>query len=740
MTKPLEAAFDLAALVSGVVACARFMTALHKCICIALGLLALSAHGGAPEQPAATIDAKNLRVEREKQLAHGEGDVVLRYKDLTLRADKVRYNIATDEIWAEGNVRLNRQNQEWVVPSAYYNLKTRAFKTDVASGVFDSLTMRGENIQMTGSNRYSISKATLTTCDYDHPHYRLEAVRADIWPGERVVLYNVTLRFGNVPVFWFPMMAWSLKDRESPFEVAVGQESRAGFFILTEYRVSLNRHLQATLHVDGRTKRGPAVGTDFDYVYGNAVGSVKGYYSRDTSSPDEIDKLYGKTIPRNRYRFDWQHKQELPDDVSLTVNASKQSDSDFMDDFFQSRYHREGEPASVADVTKRGENYTLSLMAQPQLNPFFAEVERLPEARWSVNRMRVANTPLFYESDTSAGYYHNTHGRTNDPAFEGHSPRVDTFHQIVLPQQYFGWLSVVPRAGIRGTWYMRDASGASSSNEVHRFLYTAGIESSFKFWRSWNNVEDKRYDIHGLRHIVEPFVNYQWVGSPNEQPNDLLQFDYRYTTLWDSRPLLVTRYHALDFPANTAIDALGRQNLARFGVRQKLQTQRDNLPWDLATLETWTEYSFEDTAMHRDFTDWFTTLRLNPFYWCSFDIGTRFDCQEQKLAELNTDALVFDRDRWSINLGNRYLDGDCNLAGGRASYRLSRHWLATLEQWFDMQDGTWLYQEYKLQQETHDWLINYGFRRTGQRVREDENTFFVSVSLKAYPAIRIGKH
>lgn len=713
---------------------------LGRIFCVTLGLLAGSAFAAAPEQPA-TIDAKNLRVEREKQMAYAEGDVVLRYRDLTLRADKARYNMATDEVWVEGNVRLNRANQEWVVPSAYYNLRTRDFKTETARGVFDNVTLRGENIRMTGTNRYSLSRATMTTCDYEQPHYRLEATRADVWPGEQVRLYNVTLRFGNVPVFWFPVLAWSLKDRESPVGVAVGHGSREGFFILTEYRISLNPNVQATVHLDGRTKRGPAVGLDFDYSYSNVVGSVKGYYSRDTSSPDEVDRLFGRSIPRNRYRADWQHKQSLPDDWEITINASKQSDPDFMDDFFQSRYRHEGEPASVADVTKRGENFTFSVMAQPQLNPFFAEVERLPEAKWSVNRVRIGPTPLFYESETSAGYYHNVAGRTNDPAFAGSSPRADTFHQIVLPQQFFGWLSVVPRAGLRGTWYLHDARGATSSNEVHRLLYTAGMEAGFKLWRTWDDIEHERWNIHGLRHIVEPFVNYQWVGSPSTTPQDLLQFDtYRYVALANGARMLVTRHHALEFPANTAIDALDRENVVRFGVRQKLQTRREEQPWDLALLEAWSEYNIEQTATHRDFSDLFATLRLQPLRWCALDVGSRFDLHEKRWAEINTDAAVFERDRWSVTLGNRFLEGDSNLAGGSVSYRLSRHWRATMEQWVDFQDGTWLHQEYKLQQETHDWLISYGFRRVGQRIREDENIFFVSVALRAYPSIRLGRH
>ncbi len=705
-------------------------------------LCAATLTASAQQELAATIDAKNLRVDRKEQMAYGEGDVVLRYRGMTMRADKARYNIATDEIWAEGNVRLNHQNQEWVAPAGYYNLKTHAFKTDTARGVFDGLTLRGDNVNLTTSNRYNLSKATLTTCDYDQPHYRLEATRAEVWPGERVMLYNVTLRFGNVPVFWFPVMAWSLKDRDTPVGITLGQGSREGFFILTKTRVSLDPHVQATFHADERTKRGPAVGADFDYYYSNTRGTVKGYYIRDTSSPDTLDQLLHKTIPKNRYRADWEHKQELPDDVDITVNLSKQSDRDFMDDFFQKRYQSEGEPASVADVTKRGENYTLSAMAQPQLNPFFAEVERLPEAKWSVNRVRIFNTPLFYEGESSAGYYHNTPGHTNQPPFVGSSSRADTFHQVVLPQQYFGWLSVIPRAGIRGTWYMHDANGLSPSNEVRRLLLTAGMESSFKFSQTWDDIENKRWDIHGLRHIIEPFVDYQWVASPNKHPNDLLQFDtYRYATLLNGAQMLVTRYHALDFPADPAIDAFDRQNLTRFGVRQKLQTRRDGQPWDLATLEVWTDYSLEQTQMNsRGFADGFTNLRLSPFHWCALDVGSRFDLHEEKWRELNTGASLLNRDHWIVNVASRYLENDSNLAGGSVSYRLSRHWLATMTQWVDMQDGTWLQQEYMLQQETHDWLLNYGFRRTGQRIREDENTFFVSVSLKAYPNTKIGVH
>ena len=517
-------------------------------------------------------------MDRQANMAYGEGDVVLKYQGMTLRADKARYNMATDEVWAEGNVRLNRDGQEWVMPAAYYNMKTRALKAETARGVFDAAVLRADNIRSTGSNQYSFARATVSTCDYEEPHYRLQATRGVIYPGERVVLYGVTFRLGDVPVFWLPALGWSLKGENDPVAIEVGQSSREGFFILTRTRVSLTRNIRATVHLDGRTDRGPGVGGDLDYYYSPKMyGKVCGYYAMDSDPMDDVDRLLGRTIPENRYRLDWQHKQELQGDVDITVNLTKQSDSDLMDDFFQDRYHEEGEPASVVDVTKRGENYTLSLLAQPQLNRYFAEVQRLPEARWAVNRTRILSTPLFYEADSSAGYYRNHAGRTGDPVFDGRTPRADTFHQLVLPQHYFGWLSIVPRAGMRGAYYLDAPIGAPDTNEIRLVVFNAGVESSFKLSRTWDGVESKRLDIHGLRHIFEPFVDYQWIPTPNVTCDEVFQFDtYRYATLGNGSRLLTTRYLPLDFPANTAIDAIERQNVARFGIRQKLQTQRDS--------------------------------------------------------------------------------------------------------------------------------------------------------------------
>lgn len=689
---------------------------------------------GEGEKPA-WIDAKVLNVDQQAKIAYGEGDVVMRHRDMTIRADKARYNMTTEEVWLEGNVRVNQKGQEWVTPAALYDLKTHMVKADTAKGMFEAFVIRADNLKPAGTNHYTFAKGTVSTCDYDPPHYRIQATHGEIWPGDRVVLYNVTLRIGNAPVLWFPMFVWSLKDKESPVAVTIGNGSKEGFYVLTRTRFPVNENLTVTLRADERTRRGPGGGFDLDYYYGPARGRASAYYTHDNVPQDEVDVWLKKNLPHNRYRYDWSHKESLTNsDVDVTIRLTKQSDTDFMDDFYRKRFWTEGEPGSIVDVSKRGENFEMSAIVQPQLNPFYAEVERMPEARWSVNRVRVLETPVFYESLTSAGYYHNVAGRTNDAVFAGSSTRANTIQQFVLPQQYFGWLSFVPRAGMIGTYYGSQPYKPGHTNEVHQLMFEAGSELSFKVARTWGDVESKAWDIHGLRHIVEPFINYQWVSSPGQSSTNVFQFDtyrYDYPALGKDR-FLTTRYTALDFPANSAIDGLGRQDVARFGLRQKLQTQREGAPWDLVEWDGWTQYNIEQTAMARDFSDFFNALRLAPSRWIAFEADARYALKEKSLKEVNTGASVT-RDRWSVTASTRFLQDDSNIFSGTASYRLTRHWTAIMTETYDVQDGTWLYQDYALQQETHDWIFNYGIQFTGQRIGPNENLFYFSISLKAFP-------
>jgi lipopolysaccharide assembly outer membrane protein LptD (OstA) len=705
-------------------------------------LFAADEPAGATEssQEPAIFQADVQTLDQQTKTMLFQGNVVITYKGSTLRADHVRYDSATSEAWAHGNVRLNRADQEWVAPSAYYNFNSHALKTDHLEGFFDPVYFRGDHLETVSSNHYSAVRASVTTCDYDQPHFRVQAAHGEIFPGDRVVLFNVIVFVEDVPVFWFPVMVWSLKGDRQPFSLSVGDSSQSGFFLLTTTYWRLNDGMQLAFHLDERTERGVGTGADLQYHIGSAgEGTLKSYYIND-AAPETSSNLLtrAEVVPSNRYRVEWQHKQAFTNDVDLTIDLNKQSDPTVIHDFMSAEFYHQTEPESVADITKRGDNYTLSALVRPQFNGFFAEAERLPEVKLAVDRTKLWSTPLFYEGESSAGYYNNVGDDTGDPLFQGHTFRADTFHQLVLPQYYFGWLSIVPRAGGRYTYYEDAPDTAPRTNEVSRFVGDLGTEASFKLSRTYDDVQFKPLGIDGLRHILQPFADYQWVPTPNVATNNLFQFDtIRTTTNAINQAFSVTRWSPLDFPAFNTIDAITGENLLRFGLRQKLQMQRDGKPWDLVEIEGWTDWRIQQNAGEKDFSDFFGTLRLRPTQWIAMDASTRYDMLAGQLEELNTEARILNGDRWSVGIGTRFLKDDSNLAMADIAYRLSRHWTAQMYQRFDFQDGTWEEQDYMLRQETHDWYISYGFRYVNQRTGGRDMAAFISLTLKAYPSVQL---
>jgi LPS-assembly protein len=688
------------------------------------------------------------------KMAVWEGNVVMQDKDVTFVADRVRFNKQTNEAWAEGHVRINQGAQEWVAPSAYYNFGTRRLKADEASGFVDPLYLHVQNLEQVGTNHYVFARSTVTTSDLEHPGYSLQANHGETWTGDRLVLHDATVQAGTRPVFWSPLVIWSLKGDMPPVVVTVGDDSLWGAFLLSSFTWKVNKYMDLTVHADERTERGFGTGADLKYRFGAAAqGLLTGYFI-DDSQPDKSEPGFGTktnapatgfvTNSAARYRAEWQHKQYLTNNVTVTVDLNKMSDAEVMYDYFRHDFDHDRAPSSVADVTKTGPDYTLSFLVRPQFDKFFTEVERLPEAKLAVDRTRLGNTPLFYEGESSVGQYHDVAGPTNivgtgeSPDFVGNAVRADTFHQIVVPSMVGGWLSVVPHAGIRGDYYSRAPSDAPETQNVTRVVYDLGGETSFKISREWDDVHSDWLHIDGLRHILQPFADYQWIPRVDRATNDLFQFDsVRDVTLLGGDSLSVTRYSPLDFPAYNTIDSITGEDTIRFGLRQTLQTRRDDQAWNLVDLTGWTDYEVEKTSGETDFSDFFGTMEFRPYRWLSLDTFGRYQINGGIMREFNTALRLIDADRWTLGVGTRYLRGDSNLVSVDWAYKLTRHWTAHLYERVDLEDGTWEEQEYTLRQETHDWYITYGFRYLGQRniagSAPSEMTAFFSLTLKAYP-------
>ena len=82
-----------------------------------------------------------------------------------------------------------------------------------------------------------------------------------------------------------------------------------------------------------------------------------------------------------------------------------QGDTNIVREFFEREYRQNPQPSTFVEVNKFWQNFSLDTYVQPRVNDFLETVERLPDVRLTGYRQQLGATPVYYESESSAGYY-----------------------------------------------------------------------------------------------------------------------------------------------------------------------------------------------------------------------------------------------------------------------------------------------------------------------------------------------
>ena len=660
--------------------------------------------------------------------------VMVSYRDATLTARRVQVNPNTREALAEGGVQLRRGTEVWFGDRLEDNFATReAAATDLLVGN-GNLFLRADTLATTsvdGTNAvYSLGNAFVTTDDMAPPGYRVRAESMSL-DGDRVRARNATVMVGETPVLWFPSYSRQLSKHEVYSVHLPGYRSRHGAFLLNSLFFPLGEDALGHVTADGYSRRGIGLGAGVSYDSpGVGAGGLQGYYIRDGKEP--VDPNTGRPVDSDRYRLRFEHSVNLREELTAKAAVRWWSDLYVERDFFESVYRENVQPQTFAEVQQSWSNFTLNAVASPRVNDFFNTVERLPDIRLRGLRQQLGNSPLYYESDTSAAYLRRQFAYDAQPEYE--ALRADTLQQLLLPQTFFGWLNVTPRAAGRFTYY--GETDELGLDEQTRWVFNTGAEVSARASRTWSQAENRFWAVNGLRHIVEPSVQYAYTPRPDAVPLELPQFDRLVPSL---RPLPVT------FPDYHAIDSVDAQNVLRFGLRNQLQTRRTGGLADLVDWALLMDWRLDPEADQEDFGDLYSEFDFQPRDWLLLTSEVRLNPNDGELVESATYATLLPGERWSFAFGHRYLDGDSfggagdNLITTRVTWKLSENWAFRMSHAVEMEDGVLEEQYYTVYRDLRSFTAALTLRlRDSRDVEPDDFTIAFSISLKAFPRFRRG--
>lgn len=749
----------------------------------------------------------------EGGIAAANGNVIIRYNDVTIYCDYATYNPQTRDVLLNGSVRIYRLGQLFTGDRALYNLETKALSASGFLGEFTPFRVGSRSISSMGNNGYFVQDGIFTTSDSSKPDYHLRARSVRVYPGDRVVFSNVTLVVGRTPVFWFPYLYQSL-NQEVSFSIMPGYSNVWGAHLLGQYTFPLTENISGRFRLDLLSRRGVGVGFDAQWPAGrgrnsggNQIldtvtdsttgekrmeprrgenwGRFRSYYIEDKEPGLNRTGNSREPIDPSRYRISLQDRTYFTDDIYSTVDINKLSDRRFLQDFMQGEFRQNPNPDNMVTLTKWGEDYTVTILGRKQLNEDQDGTERMPELSLDFARRPIfGKSGLYYEGETTAGFLRRNYARDSLlPDYE--TFRADSFHQLLYPTVLGGWLSLVPRVGLRGTYYQntgftetrffsrqeelpeldavtgdpiidpvsglpltRTVTVTDVSNElrksgsVFRTVLSAGFESSFKLSRTYEQVQSRAFGLDGLRHVLQPFMNLSLAWT-SEEPDRILQFDSLRRS---------TQLPPIDFPQFNTTDSIDNWAILRLGTRNRFQTRRDNATF------TWLEWNtFFDVNFQRPdygqpvnpddgtFSNLVNRLRWTPLPWVNLQLDSQLPVFDAGFTEVNTQVNFLATRNMQFNIGHRYMSGnrlfnDSNLINFGGYIRFNDNWAFSFRDQYEFQDQIFETQRYEVHRDLSSWVASLGMlirRNDGNQGQQNDVGLMLTFTLKDIPNARI---
>ena len=499
---------------------------------------------------------------------------------------------------------------------------------------------------------YSIAAAEIKLIPYPTQFYRHERFKLD--KGDTAaLLFNGMVKIYGVPLLWLPVF-YKPKD-ESPgiCGFQYGRSSSLGYFInlYRRFRITDYPDTAVRVHADWYEKRGFGYGADGRIATDETRTDffVYSIYDNHPHANDDYDHIYRLKVPNARYDFHVSNLSHITPRLDFRGVFDYQSDPYFLRDFFPKRYDTDPQPATFAALEQQFDRFSLAGYLRFRTNDFFTAVEKIPEVRMDIPRQEIFDTGIYYQGDFSADYmrmrwikfdryqWPYTKLRNYD-AF-----RFDTTHFLYYPiaNRYFTFM---PRAGFRLTSYSH-TSKTKIKNDDLRLMFAAaepqsmgreffkrydqsgkakvrlaaelGFELSTKIHNTWQDVRSEFFQIDGLRHIAQPYINYTFIPKPTLNRDKILFFD--------------------------DIDRITKQNFFRFGIINRLQTRDGGGVSDLLYMENYWDIHLEKAEGMSAFGNIGTIISAKLFKGLS--LNTEF------LIDISGDGKIADTIRHGRNAG-----------------------------------------------------------------------------------------
>ncbi|WP_461126162.1 putative LPS assembly protein LptD [Spirosoma aerophilum] len=271
----------------------------------------------------------------------GEASVI--YGDISLKAEYIRLNYLTNEVFARGRYDSTAQKLigrpifqdgegKYDAKEIRYNFKSRKGRIQGVITQQGEGNIRGQTVKKDDEDNLYIGKAIYTTCNLATPHFHINASKLKVIHNKQVVAGPFNLVINQIPLpIGLPFGFFPFPKRK---EIGVsgiivpqyGEEPNGRGFYLRDggyyWAVNENLGLQFKGQIYSRGSWGLGLSSAYNKRY-RYSGSVNLQFNRNRSG-DRVDTTQ---TPRNDFSINWAHSPVPRGRGSFSANVNVSSNS-----------------------------------------------------------------------------------------------------------------------------------------------------------------------------------------------------------------------------------------------------------------------------------------------------------------------------------------------------------------------------------------------------------------------------
>ncbi len=492
------------------------------------------------------IAAKQENCHEDLNLCVAEGDVVVEYQDVKIRADKLTFDRRTNLVVAEGHVVIDEGATRMAGTRGNFDLNQKTGTLEEAEADLEpTFHVIAKTISKIGEDTYDIEDGIFTACAVPHPAWSFAMKKARITMDDYARMKDVTFRAGRLPILFSPYLLWPTKEgRVSGFLVpGLGFNSTRGAFVGLTYYWVTGRSTDVTSELDLYSKGVIGLGEEVRWAPSDeSAGVFQGFVIRDNqaqlcvpgTSTDPstfcilpngsagVLQTSAQTQTRWKIRLD-HSSSDLPFDVRGVLSIRDYSDVNYLQDFERSyALSSARQIVSSGFLTKNFGDDSLNLRLERSETFFSSDalLERTPSLEFSHRTSKIDDSPLYFALDASFSRLFVNRG---PDAPHGGYDRADLHPVLSLPIKNIPWLSVTARVGGRVTDYSDSVTPLTSSGQSFdgQPLLRSYSEASLSLvGPSFSRIYDFSLGpFERWKHIIEPRVDYNYVSDVRFSPS-----------------------------------------------------------------------------------------------------------------------------------------------------------------------------------------------------------------------------